>query len=87
MILYLWDWGTDCILEIYVLNTDTVYYIQKIPVNILEVTEIDNKHNHLESCLQHRSHFSLFVIYVDNMLGTEAEATLNSLASLLVTKF
>ena len=70
-----------------VVNTDTAYYLQKTPDKIMAVAERDKNHKCLHSYLNQWRHFTLFVIYIDRMLGTETEAILKRLYSRLATKW
>ena len=68
-------------------NTNTSSYLHKTPQENLVVAEREKKRKYLDSCLHHRSHFSLFGISVDGMLGTEEESTPKQLARHIATKW
>ena len=80
------SWGTDYILDMRVVNTDTASYIQNPTEKILVISERKNKCKHLNSSIQQRCQFFLFVVSADGLMGTNAEATLGCLASRLATK-
>ena len=76
--------GKDCIFDMRVVNTEVVSYLQKTPKKSLDLAERDKNCKYLESYLQQRCHFSLYLVSVYGILGIELEATLKRLASRLV---
>ena len=54
-----------------VVNMYADSYLQNTLEKSLNLAESDNKYKYLNSCLQQRSHFSLFVVSVDGILVTE----------------
>ena len=83
----LWQQGTDSVHDMRVVNTDALLYVRKSPEKCLHEAERGKKKMYLEDCLQLRRHFSPFVAAVDGLLGVEATATLNRIASRLATKW
>ena len=69
-----------------VVKTDVKTHSVKTPKKCLQEAERGKKRIYLESCLQHRRHFSPFVASVNGFLGVEATETLKRLASFLSTK-
>ena len=76
----------DFILYMRVVNMDAASCLQKMPEKSLGVSERDKKRKYLDSCLQQRHHFSPFVVSINGILGTEAEAKLKCLDSRLTIK-
>ena len=70
-----------------VMNTDAQSHRSKDPERFLQEAERGKKRMYLEACLQQRRHFSPFFASVDGLMGVEATATLNRLASCLATKW
>ena len=70
-----------------VVNTDAKYRMAKHPENFLQETEKGEKRMYLDACLHQRRHFYPFVALVDGLLGVEATANLERLASRLATKW
>ena len=79
----LWNNGTDSVQDMCVLNTDAKSYWEKSPKRCLEEAKRSKKMMYLEACIQQRRHFSPFVASVNGILGVEATATLNRIASSL----
>ena len=53
----LWTQGTDCILDMRVVNMNTTLYIHNMSEKILAAAERDEKHKYLNSFLQQWRHF------------------------------
>ena len=68
--------GTDCILDMRVVNTNAASYLYKELEKSLEVAEKYKKCKYLESCLQQWRHFCPFFVSIKGVLGAEAEAML-----------
>ena len=86
LIRYLWTQGTDSTHDMRVVNTDAVSYQSKIPENCLETANRENKRKYLNTCLNERRKFTPFITSVDGLIGVEAEATLELIASGLAQK-
>ena len=87
LIRYLWARGTDFILYMQVVNMNAVLYIQNTLKKILAMAEMKKKCKYINYCLQQRRHCLPFVVSIDGLLVTQAEATLKHLASRLVTNW
>ena len=70
-----------------VINMDSPSYLSKNPKKFLETAEKVKKRNYLDPCVKHCRHFTPFVASVYGLLGVEAEATLNRIASRHTTKW
>ena len=68
-------------------NTEAMPYIKKAPEKSLTVAEREKKRNYIDSCLQQRHQFSPFVISVNDLLETQANATLHCLSVRLSTNW
>ncbi len=82
----LWSNGTDCILDVRVTDTNAATYARKDPKEVLAKQEREKKKKYLQACLDQRRHFSPFVVSCDGLLGKEAQAVLQNLASRLSKK-
>ena len=72
-----------------VMNTDDKYHSEKPPEKCLQEADKEKKKMHLVARLQQRRNFSPFVDSVDSvdrLMGLEATANLNRIASCLVKK-
>ena len=61
IIRYLWEKGTDCMLDMRVVNTYSKSYQMRPPEKGFMKAEKNYKYNYLDSCIQQRWTFSLFV--------------------------
>ena len=77
----------DSVHNMRVLNTDAKSHSGKAPEKCLQEAERGKKRIFLETCLQHRRHFSPYVTSVDGLLGVEATANLKRIASRLAKKW
>ena len=68
-------------------NTDALYHQNKSPEKCLLMAEKEKYCKYLEACHRQRYHFYQFILYVDVLLGMEAEATLIHIAIHLATKW
>jgi hypothetical protein len=72
--------GTDCILDVRVTDTDATSYALKPSDKVLEAAEKLKKKKYLQACLEHRRHFTPFVVSVNGILGKYANTFLKVLA-------
>ena len=72
---------------IWVVNTDAVSYMTKMPHKILALADQQKKCKYLDACLGQPRQFTPFFVSVDGLLGTKAEAKLKGLDSRLATKW
>ena len=87
LICDLWHNGTDNVYDMSVVNTDAKSHSTKIPENFLQDVEREKKKMYQEACLQQRRHSSPFIASVNGILGVEARATLERIASCLAKKW
>ena len=87
MIQDLWARGTECILDMQVVNTEVASPQQKIPDKSLLMLERDKKYKYLESFLYQQRNFSPFVVSVGGKPDTETKATLKILTIGLTKKW
>eukprot|EP00957_Ditylum_brightwellii_P166849 12699567-Ditylum_brightwellii.AAC.1 len=80
MIRHLWKRQTDCILDIYITDTDTESYISHSMESVLAAQEKEKKDKYLQACLEQRRHFLPFVVSDDGMLGHEASMVLKQIS-------
>ena len=62
-----------------VVNTNAKYHSAKAPEKCLRDADREKKNMYLEACLQQCKKFSLFIAYIDEILGVEAGSTLKRL--------
>ena len=82
----LWERGTDGLIDIQIVNTDSRSHRNRSPEAVLKTAERNNKKKHLNHCQQQRRHFTPFVVSTDGMLGDEANAMVKRLALVLSQK-
>ena len=82
-----WEHGTDCIVDVRIINADCKTHASRPNASILKYSEQAKKRKHLQACLTHRRHFTPFVCTRDGLLGDEAEAFLKRLARHLSKKW
>ena len=70
-----------------VMNTVSNSHSENTPEKCLQEAEQAQKNMYLETCLQERQQLSSFVASVDGLIGVEATATLERMASRLATKW
>ena len=83
----LWRRGTDGLIDIKIVNTDSKTHINRTPEAVLKSSEASKKRKHLRHCLLQRRDFTPFVASTDGLLGKEATALIKRLASLLAIKW
>jgi hypothetical protein len=86
LIIGLWERGTDCILDVRVMDTDAPTYQMKNPHKVIEAAEHLNKKKYLQPCLDQRRHFTSFIVSVDGLIRKEAETVLKVLAARTTAK-
>ena len=71
------------------MNTEASSYQSKTPEKCLETAKSKKKNNnkYLNACLKNRLHFTTLFSLVYGLLGVEAEATLQQIASHLVQEW
>ena len=67
------------------MNTDVSSYLHRSLEKCLVVPENDKKNNYLEECLQLQWNIYLFVLFVEIILGMEADTKLKRIVSCLVS--
>ena len=82
-----WKRGYDCLFDVRITDTDAPSYRDVAPESVLRSQERAKKRKYLEPCLERRRHFTPLVFSVDGLRGTEADAALQRLASLLAGKW
>ena len=82
-----WSCGTNCIVNVHIMDTDACTYRSRELAKVLEAHEWEKKRKHLEPCLESRHHFTPFVCSTDGLIGREAKAFLRRLAALLAHKW
>jgi hypothetical protein len=82
-----WARGTDCIIDVCVMNTDAKSQRQRDPDKVLAQHERAKKNKYLEPCLKQRRHFTPFVVSTDGLLGREATFFLRRLSAILSEKW
>ena len=82
-----WKWGTTCIFDSRITQTDAPTYRGKDPAKVLADAESEKKAKYLQACLDRRRHFTPMVYSVDGMAGDEARAAEKKLASALAGKW
>jgi hypothetical protein len=82
-----WKWGTTCIFDSRITQTDAPTYRGKDPAKVLADAESEKKAKYLQACLDRRRHFTPMVYLVDGMTGDEARAAEKKLASALAGKW
>ena len=60
LIRFLWEQGTDCIVDIRAIKTDVALCVTKTPEKIPIVSELEKKRKYLYNSPQQRHHFPLF---------------------------
>ena len=83
----LWKRGTDCILDMRVVNTDSPSYGLRDPEAVLRSAERAKKRKYLQACLDQRRHFTPFVCSVDGLVADEAKAVMKRLAGRLASRW
>jgi hypothetical protein len=79
LIRTLWDKGTDCILDMIVMDTDAIYYHNKDPTKVMEAAERLRKKTYIQPCLDQQRHFTL-IVSVDGLVEKEARTVIKTLA-------
>ena len=82
----LWDRKTDTIIDVKLGDADVGTYRFEWIENILALWEKMKKDKQSKNCHNQRKHFSLFVIYVDGIIGKEALVVLSNLSRLMAVK-
>ena len=83
----LWEIGTDGLIDVQIVNTDSRSHRNRSPEAVLKTAERSKKKKHLNHCQQQRRHFTLFVVSTDGMIGDEANAMVKRLALVLSQKW
>jgi hypothetical protein len=83
----LWACGTDCIIDVRIMDVDSKTQRYKDPHKVLEAHEREKKKKCLEACLEQRRHFSPFLASTDGLLGKESRTLLKKLSALLAEKW
>ena len=83
----LWKNGTNSVHNMHLLNTDSKSYLTKTPEGCRQDAAKEKKSIYLWGCLQQRWHFSPLFDSIDGLMGVEAKAILNRMASRLATKW
>ena len=68
-------------------DTDAKSYQDRPPHKVLASQEQEKKKKYLQPLLDQNKHFSPFVVSVDGLLGSEAQALVKCLAELLAEKY
>ena len=82
----LWAHGTDCIIDVWVTDTDCKSQRSKDPMKVLKTHEKEKKKKYLESCLEQRHHFTPIVVLTNGLVGREAKTLLKKLSTLIAEK-
>ena len=82
-----WKRGCPCIFDIRVTDVDCPSARGQEPAAILARHENEKKKKHLQPCLDRRRHFTPLVFSADGLRGTEADAAIKRLATLLAKKW
>ena len=77
--------NTDCIVDIWISNTDAVFYQNRKPEEVLESQEKGKKKRSILNF--ERQTFTPFVVSTDGLLGREAKNLLKRISLLLVEKW
>ena len=83
----LWVQVAESIHEMCVVNTDATTYQSKSPNMCLETAEKAKKKKYLVNCFKQHRHFNPLVVSLEVIIGVEAEAKLNRIASRLTMKW
>ena len=82
-----WKRSTTAVFDVRIVDTDAPTYRGRDPKKILAEHEKRKKDKHLDACLQRRRQFTPLVFSVDGLLGPEAQAASQRLASRLAAKW
>jgi hypothetical protein len=77
----------DCIIKVYVTNTDTKSNQSRDPTKVLEMHEWEKKKKYFKASLEQRHHFTPFMVSTDGLIDKEAKTLLKKLSSLLAEKW
>ena len=83
----LWETGSECVLEICILDTNANSYKDKTSKKVLEEHVKRKKDKYLQACLDRRRSFTFLVYSVNGMACKEAQAFEKCTASLLSDKW
>ena len=83
----LWERGTDGLIDVQIVNTDSMAHQNRTSEAVLKTAERSKKKKHLAHCQQQRRHFTPFVVSTDGLLGDEANALVKRLATVLSQKW
>jgi hypothetical protein len=83
----LWAQGTDCIIDVRIMDVDAKPNRSKDWDKVLAAHECKKKKKCLGACLEQRRHFSPFVASADGLLGKEAKIFLRKLSAMLSEKW
>ena len=87
LICDLWKNGTNSVQDMHVVNAYAKSHLAKTPEKCLQEADRAKKKMYLEAFLQLRQHFSLFIAFINGLMGVEAMAALKMIASRLATKW
>jgi hypothetical protein len=82
----LWERGTDCILDVRLMDMYAPTYQMKNPRNILEAAECLKKKKYLQLCINQHCHFTPFIVSAEGLIGKEAKTVLKVIAARTATK-
>jgi hypothetical protein len=82
----LWERGTNCILGVRDMDTDTPTYQIKDQSKVLQAAEHPEKKKYLQPCLHQHRHFTPFIVSVGGLIGKEAKTVLKVLSARTATK-
>ena len=68
-----WEPQTEALFDIRVVDTDARSYLACSPHDVLCSAEGEKKCKYLQACQNRRATFTLLCVFVDGMLGSEAE--------------
>ena len=87
MIRGLWERGIDELIDVQIVNTDSVAHRDRTSEAVLKTAERSKKKKDLAHCQQQRRHFTPFIVSTDRLLGDEANAVVKRLATVLSQKW
>ena len=83
----LFESGTDCIIDVRIVDLNAQSYKDKDPLSVLKSLEKGKKRQYLRPCHAQRRHFAPFVVSTDGLLAPEAKAVLRRISVKLADKW
>ena len=79
--------GTDCIIDVSIVDLNAPSYRDRNPQTVLRAAEQKKKRHYLKPCLDQRKHFAPFIVSTDGLIAPEARIVLVRIAHQLAAKW